>query len=173
MKAAFIERPGLPESICLGEVERPSSATLVRCWLKLWQSPSIRSTPTFAAVLTRSRCPGHSLSAATWWGRSTRWKQGLCSLRPARNVWSNNQGYGGRQGTFAEFVNVDEELLHSLPDGVNEQEAVAVVHSALTACLGLMRQAGFKPGETLFINGAVRAGSDPRCYRLPATSVHG
>jgi NADPH2:quinone reductase len=51
------------------------------------------------------------------------------------------------------LVSVDEELLYPLPDGVNEQEAVAVVHSALTACLGLIREAGLKAGETLFING--------------------
>ena len=57
---------------------------------------------------------------------------GLTRFAPGQRVWSNNQGYGGRQGTFAELVSVDEELLYPLADGVNEQEAVAVVHSALT-----------------------------------------
>ena len=72
---------------------------------------------------------------------------------PGQRVWCNNQGYGGRQGTFAEFVAVDEGLLYPLPDGVNEHEAVAVVHSALTACIGLVREAAIQAGETLLING--------------------
>ena len=48
---------------------------------------------------------------------------------------------------------MDEGLLYPLPDGVNEHEAVAVVHSALTACIGLVREAAIQAGETLLING--------------------
>jgi NADPH2:quinone reductase len=48
---------------------------------------------------------------------------------------------------------VDEGLLYPLPDGVDEHEAVAVVHSALTACIGLVREAAIQAGETLLING--------------------
>ena len=45
-------------------------------------------------------------------------------------VWCNNQGYQGRQGTFAEYLAIEERFLYSLPDGADEKEAVAVVHSA-------------------------------------------
>ena len=79
--------------------------------------------------------------------------RGVTRFAPGQRVWCNNQGYGGRQGTFAEFVAVDEGLLYPLPDGVNEHEAVAVVHSALTACIGLVREAAIQAGETLLING--------------------
>ena len=72
---------------------------------------------------------------------------------PGDRVWCNNQGYHGRQGTFAEFVAVDEAWLYSLPTGVGEREAVAVAHSALTACLGLVREAELRAGETVFVNG--------------------
>jgi len=67
-------------------------------------------------------------------------------------VWCNNQGYDGRQGTFAEYAAVDERLLYPLPAGVDEHAAVAFVHSAFTACLGLER-ARPRAGETLFVNG--------------------
>jgi NADPH:quinone reductase len=56
-------------------------------------------------------------------------------------VWCNNQGYHGRQGTFAEYLAIDERFLYPLPDGVDEKEAVAVVHSATTAAIGLLREA--------------------------------
>lgn len=67
-------------------------------------------------------------------------------------VWCNNQGHGGKQGTFAEFLSIPEDQLFSLPTGVNDQEAVAFVHSGLTACLGL-NDSALKADETIFING--------------------
>ena len=67
-------------------------------------------------------------------------------------VWCNNQGYGGRQGTFAEYLSIAEDQLFTLPPGVNAQDAVAFVHSGLTACLGLS-DAALKTGESIFING--------------------
>jgi NADPH2:quinone reductase len=71
---------------------------------------------------------------------------------PGDRVWCNNQGHHGRQGTFAELVAVHEDLLYPLPSGVDDKEAVAFVHSGLTACLGL-QDAGLRSGEVLFING--------------------
>jgi NADPH2:quinone reductase len=68
-------------------------------------------------------------------------------------VWCNNQGYHGRQGTFAEYLAVDERFLYPLPDGADEKELVAVVHSAATAALGLLREAKLRAGESVFING--------------------
>src|SRR4051794_21511445 len=53
-------------------------------------------------------------------------------FHPGDGVWCNNQGYHGRQGTFAEYVAVDEGLPYPLPAGVYEKEAVAFVHSGLT-----------------------------------------
>jgi NADPH:quinone reductase len=62
-----------------------------------------------------------------------RWGAGVTRFAPGQRVWSNNQGYGGRQGTFAEFVSADEELLYPLPDGINEQEAVTMIMLAKLA----------------------------------------
>jgi len=68
-------------------------------------------------------------------------------------VWCNNQGYGGRQGTFAEYLTIDERFLYPLPDEVDEKQAVAVAHSATTASIGLLREAKLKAGESVLING--------------------
>jgi NADPH:quinone reductase len=72
---------------------------------------------------------------------------------PGARVWCNNQGYHGRQGTFAECLAVDEEFLYPLPDGVDDKEAAAVIHSATTASIGLLREAQLRGGESVFING--------------------
>jgi NADPH:quinone reductase len=74
-------------------------------------------------------------------------------FKPGDRVWANNQGYDGRQGTFAEYVSVDERLLYPLPPGVDLHEAVAVLHSALTAVIGLFAKARVQEGETIFVNG--------------------
>jgi NADPH2:quinone reductase len=71
---------------------------------------------------------------------------------PGDRVWCNNQGYHDRQGTFAEYLAVREDLLYPLPSGVDDKEVVAFVHSGLTACLGL-QDAGLQAGESVFING--------------------
>lgn len=74
-------------------------------------------------------------------------------FKPGERVWANHQCYDDRQGTSAEYVNVDERLLSPLPPGVDMQEAVAVLHSALTAVVGLFAKARLHAGETMFVNG--------------------
>lgn len=74
-------------------------------------------------------------------------------FHPGDRVWCNNQGYDGRQGTFAEYLAVDQHLLYFLPGGAEALNVVASVHSGLTACVGLHGKAQLQKGETLFING--------------------
>ena len=152
MKAAFIETPGPPESIRYGDLEEPiprNDQVLVKV-VAVTVNPIdtyIRSGA-YPIPLPRPFIIGRDLVAIV-----KAVGRGVTRFAPGQRVWSNNQGYGGRQGTFAEFVAVDEGLLYPLPDGVNEHEAVAVVHSALTACIGLVREAAIQAGETLLING--------------------
>jgi len=152
MKAAFIETPGPPESIRYGDLEEPiprNDQVLVKV-VAVTVNPIdtyIRSGA-YPIPLPRPFIIGRDLV-----GIVEAVGRGVTRFAPGQRVWCNNQGYGGRQGTFAEFVAVDEVLLYSLPDGVNEHEAVAVVHSALTACIGLVREAAIQAGETLLING--------------------
>lgn len=83
------------------------------------------------------------------------------SYKRGDRVWCNNQGYAGRQGTFAETIAVDEELLYPLGDSTDPINLVAAAHSALTAVVGLVTKARLKEGETLFINGG--SGNVGRC----------
>lgn len=74
-------------------------------------------------------------------------------LKVDDKVWCNNQGYGGRQGAFAEFICVDEGLLYKLPAGIDELNALAAFHSALTSVVALKGKANLANSDTIFIRG--------------------
>jgi len=74
-------------------------------------------------------------------------------FKPGDRVWCNNQGYAGRQGSFAELASVDQSLLYHLPENADLLDSVAVLHSALTAVVGLYHRPKGAAGETLFIQG--------------------
>lgn len=68
-------------------------------------------------------------------------------------VWGSNQGLLGRQGTFAELCAIDAQWLYPIPEGVSDRDAAAVALVAITAHLGLFREAQLKAGQTLFVRG--------------------
>lgn len=78
---------------------------------------------------------------------------GVTRFKPGDRVWATGQGAAGRPGTFAEFAAVDERWLHSTPPNVTDEEIVALSLVAITAHLGLVRNARLKRGEILFVNG--------------------
>jgi NADPH2:quinone reductase len=68
-------------------------------------------------------------------------------------VWCTNQGFMGRQGTFAEYCAIDEKWLYPTPANVSDEEAAACALVGITAHLGLVREAKLQAGETIFVNG--------------------
>jgi NADPH:quinone reductase len=150
MKAAYIDRLRPPENIQFGELATavgPSevlvktSAVCVDPVDTLIRSGQLLENLTFPFILGRDMA-----GMVQEVGASVR------RFAPGDRVWCNNQGYQGRQGTFAEYVAVREDLLYPLPSAVEEKEAVAFVHSGLTACVGL-QEAKLQSGESIFING--------------------
>ena len=152
MKAAYIKEVGAPEAIQFGDLPIPTIANnevLVKVtvvavdhvdtYIRSGQYPTAASFP---LILGSDMCGVVENVGAD----VTRFKKG-------DRVWSNNQGMQGRQGTFAQYVSVEEDLLYPLPKKVDDKEAVAVLQSAATACLGLIRLAKLRPNETIFING--------------------
>ncbi|MFH8462554.1 NADPH:quinone reductase [Streptomyces sp. NPDC017991] len=68
-------------------------------------------------------------------------------------VWCNSLGHDGRQGSFAQYAAVPVDRLYPLPAGVDPERAVAVLHTAATAHLGLFRTARLQAGETILVQG--------------------
>jgi NADPH2:quinone reductase len=151
MKAAYIDRVGPPENIRFGELPVPAvgpSDVLVRTTAvcvdpvdTLIRSGQLPEKLPFPFIVGRDLA-----GVVEAVGPAVR------RFAPGDRVWCNNQGYAGRQGTFAEYAAVQESLLYALPPGVDDKEAVAFVHSGLTACLGL-QEARLQSDESLFING--------------------
>jgi NADPH2:quinone reductase len=137
MKAAFIEEFGPPEDVLV-----KVSAVTVNPIDTYIRSGSFETHPQFPFVIGRDMA-----------GQVVETGAKVKQLRAGQWVWSNNQGYAGRQGTFSEYCVIRENLLYPLPDGSDPVETVAVVHSALTAALGLQLKADLQTGETLFVNG--------------------
>ena len=74
-------------------------------------------------------------------------------------VWGSNQGLFGRQGTFAEYVVVDEKWLYPIPMGQSHAEAAAGAMIGLTASLALFHSARLRRGEVVFVNGGTAGAS--------------
>jgi NADPH2:quinone reductase len=152
MKAAYIEKVGPPENIIFGDLPEPGigvgqvlvkvAAVAVDPIDTYIRRGAFPMNLTFPFIIGRDM-----VGTVEAVGDSVK------RFSPGARVWCNNQGYHGRQGTFAEYLAIDEELLYAVPHGADEKAAIAVVHSATTAAIGLIREAHLRAGESVFING--------------------
>jgi NADPH2:quinone reductase len=152
MKAAYINQPGPPENIIVGDLPTPvpsGNEVLVRVRAAALNpiDTYIRSG-TVKMDLPRPFIVGCDLAGTIEQvGPSAkRFQVGDC-------VWGSNQGLLGRQGTFAEYAAVDENWLYPTPSGVSDEAAAACALVGITAHLGLVRDAKLQAGEALFVNG--------------------
>jgi len=152
MKAAYIKQTGPPEVIIYGELPRPQPGAS-EC---LVQVAAVDVNPIdvyiragmIPAKLNFPYIIGRDL-AGTVIETGPKVKQ----FKTGDRVWVTGQGVGERQGTFSEFAAVDEIWLHPTPSAVSDDEMVALSLVAITAHLGLVRDAQLRAGEILFING--------------------
>jgi NADPH2:quinone reductase len=156
VKAAYFESTGGPDVIRVGEVPLPEPKpgevrvkvlaaainpidTYIRSGAAPMPLPKPAITGTdFAGVVA---IPGGNV------------QPGSSRFKPGDRVWGSNQGLLGRQGTCAEYINVDESWVYHTPGNVTDEEAAAGALVGITAHLGLFQRAGLKGGETVFVNG--------------------
>jgi NADPH:quinone reductase-like Zn-dependent oxidoreductase len=132
MRAAFITRLGPADGIRVGELPQPAPGptdVLVRAEVVVVNPVDILvrsggwATPTpFPFVIGRDLV-GTVAEAAP----------GAVGFAPGDRVWCNSLGYGGRQGSFAEYAVVPAERLYHLPAAADPVAAVALFHPAATA----------------------------------------
>jgi NADPH:quinone reductase len=151
MKAAYIDQPGPDQPIRYGELPLPAVGAhdvLVKVL-----AVEVNAVDTYIAggqyhtPLPRPFIIGRDVT-----GIVAAVGDAVRRFLPGDRVWANNQGYDGRQGTFAEYCSIDEALLYPLPAAADPHETSAVLHSALTAAVGLAK-VRLQSGETIFING--------------------
>src|SRR5512135_327666 len=152
MKAAYIAQTGTPDVITYGDLPTPKP-TRRQCLIKVAavdvnpidvyvRSGAIPAKLTFPFILGRDLA-GTVVEA----GASVK------DFKVGDRVWATSQGSDGRPGTFAEFAAVDYRWLHPIPEGVSDEDIVALSLVGVTAQLGLVRNANLKAGEILFVNG--------------------
>lgn len=156
-RAAYIERRGPAEEIHVGPLDLPTlgpddvlvrvSAAGVNHVDTFVRSGAYPTPVTFPFVIGRDLTGVVVRPAA---GSDP----ALGGFAAGEAVWCNSLGHDGRQGSCAEFVAVAAERLYRLPAGADPVAAVAVVHTAATAHLGLVQRARLRPGETVVVTGA-------------------
>jgi NADPH:quinone reductase len=152
MKAAYINQTGSPDLIIYGDLPTPKP-TRSQCLVEV---AAVDVNP--IDVYVRSGMIPAKLSFPFILGRDlagTIAEVGpdVKRFKPGDRVWATNQGMADRPGTFAELAAIDERWLHKTPDGVADEDVVALSLVGVTAHLGLVRDAKLKAGEILFVNG--------------------
>ena len=152
MKAAYVEKPGPPDSIVVGDLPTPEPAAgQVRVKVV---AASVNPVDTYlrsgaiAMDLPLPYVVGCDLA-----GTVETPGAGVTDLAVGDRVWASNQGLLGRQGTFAEFACVDRAWVHRSPDGVADEDLAAAALVGITAHLGLFLHGGLKAGETVYVGG--------------------
>jgi NADPH2:quinone reductase len=152
MKAAYITQTGTPDVITYGDLPAPKP-TRRQCLIKVGavdvnpidvyvRSGAIPAKLSFPFILGRDLA-GTVVEVGT----------GVKDFKVGDRVWATSQGAEGRPGTFAELASVDHRWLHPIPEGVSDEDIVALSLTGVTAQLGLVRNANLRTGETLFVNG--------------------
>jgi NADPH2:quinone reductase len=152
MKAAYINQPGPPENIIVGEFPTPEPAgnqVLVRV-----AAAALNPVDTYIRSGTiKMNIPLPFIVGCDLAGVVEKVGPSAERFQVGNRVWGSNQGLLGRQGTFAEYAAVEEDWLYPTPGGVSDETVAACALVGITAHLGLVRDAKLKAGETLFVNG--------------------
>ena len=152
MKAAYINQTGPPEVIIYGDLPVPRPGR-TQCLIKVGAVDVNPIDIYIRAGLIPAQLSFPYIIGRDLAGTVLETGAGVKRFKPGDRIWASNQGTGDRQGTFSEFAAVDERWLNPTPDGVSDEEVVAVSLVGITAHLGLVRDAKLRTGEVLFVNG--------------------
>ena len=159
MRAAYIEATGPAESVIAGELPMPAFGPTDA--LVAVENVAVNQVDTYVrsgrwpTLLPFPFAVGRDLVGTVVEGDAAG------RFEPGDRVWSNSLGIDGRQGPTAEYTVVPVDRLYRLPVRCDPADAVASLHPAATAFLGLNRRARLRSGETLLVGGG--AGSVGRC----------
>lgn len=152
MKAAYFTQPGAPDVIQYGDLPDPTlSAGQV---LVKMAAVSVNPIDTYIRGGAKYwELPQPFVVGCDLAGSVVEVGAGVKQFKPGDRVWCSNQGLQGRQGTFSELCAVDAQWLYPIPQGVSDADAAASALVAITAHLGLFREAQLKSGQTIFVRG--------------------
>jgi NADPH2:quinone reductase len=152
MKAAYIVKPGPPESIVYGDLPMPEpTASQVRVKVA---AVAVNPIDTYIrAGMIGGTLPVPFIVGCDVAGTVDAVGPEVTLFRPGDRVWGSNQGLFGRQGTFAEYAVIDSQWLYPAPPEIDLRDAAATALVGITAHLGLFEHARLMANETLFVRG--------------------
>lgn len=152
MKAAYIEQTGPANCIQYGELPDPS-ITAGQVLVKM-HAVSVNPIDTYIRNGANFwELPQPYIIGCDLAGSVVEVGANVKGFTVGQRVWCSNQGLMGRQGSFSELCAVDAQWLYPTPDGVRDEDAAAAALVAITAHIGLLREAKLRRGETIFIRG--------------------
>lgn len=152
MKAAFIRQTGGPDVIEIGELPDPTPAN-GQIVLRV-RAAAVNPIDTYIrSGAIAFDLPDRFIVGCDAAGTVEGVGEGVVGLAVGDRVWCTNQGLLGRQGTFAEKIAVDSDWCFRLPDRVSFEDGAACALVAVTAHLGLFREAELEAGETILVIG--------------------
>lgn len=152
MKAAYLDNPGSPDVLRVGEFPTPKpkeGEILIKVGAAALNPIDIY----LRAGTIPMPIPKPYISGTDVAGTVVEAGGGVHRFKVGDRVWGSNQGLLGRQGTLAEFVCAAEDWFYPTPAGVEDAQAAGAALVGITAHLGLFRCAQLQAGETVFVNG--------------------
>jgi NADPH:quinone reductase-like Zn-dependent oxidoreductase len=157
MKAFTYDRYGPPETLRIGEVDKPAPSTdevLVRVLAASVNAADwhvLRGKPLFSRATLGLLRPKHRILGGDVAGRVEAVGNGVTRFKAGDEVYANllDHGYGG----FAEYVSVPVAVASLKPASLSFEEAAAVPMAAVTAFQGLRRHGALRPAQQVLING--------------------
>ena len=152
MKAAYINEPGPCESIIIGDLPDPTCGdeqVVIRN-----RAVAVNPVDTYVrSGAVAFDLPKPFIIGCDSAGTIDAVGKNVQGFQVGDRVWCTNQGLLGNQGTFAEKIAVDADWVFPLPDAVSYEDAAACALVAVTAHLGLFREANLQSGETVLVIG--------------------
>jgi len=152
MKAAYIQEPGPPESIVYGDLPTPEpTGNQVRVKVGAVAVNPIDTylrSGSVAMMLPRPYIVGCDFA-----GVVDAVGPDVQFVQVGDRVWGSNQGVLSRQGTFAQYICVDEPWVYHTPKKVKDTDVAACALVGITAHLGLFQRGNLHPGETVLVIG--------------------
>lgn len=156
MKAAFIHSPGPVENIVIGEIPEPSPKSN-QLMIKV-NFASVNPIDTYIrGGLVPMNLPSPFVPGCDFAGEIVECGSEINDFKVGDRVWGSNQGLLGRQGTFSEFIAVDQEFVYKSPDNVGDENLAASALVGITAAIGLVHKVNPQSGEKLLISGGAGA----------------
>ncbi len=153
MKAAIVSSHGPAESLNVCDVPDPGAPSSGELLIEVTTS-AVNPIDTYI----RSGAVGGSIQGSwipgcDFAGIVLAVGDGVTDFAAGHRVWGSNQSLAGRHGTLAQQINVDQQWVYPIPDGVADEAAAAGALTGITAHLGLHLHGQLKDGETVFVNG--------------------